>query len=72
MPLKILLTGRPGYGKTTLIRRVVAGLRLPAGGFYTQELRAINRERPGTEVTLANREPLVEIILNHLQEKSDG
>jgi nucleoside-triphosphatase len=36
---KILLTGRPGCGKTTLIKRVVNKLALPAGGFYTEEIR---------------------------------
>ena len=36
---KVLLTGRPGCGKTTLIRRVVNNLPQPAGGFYTEEMR---------------------------------
>jgi nucleoside-triphosphatase len=36
---RILLTGRPGCGKTTLIQRVVKDLALPAGGFYTKEIR---------------------------------
>jgi nucleoside-triphosphatase len=36
---KVLLTGRPGCGKTTLIKRVVGELGLPAGGFYTKEIR---------------------------------
>jgi nucleoside-triphosphatase len=36
---KILLTGRPGCGKTTLIKRVVKNLARPAGGFYTEEMR---------------------------------
>ena len=36
---KILLTGRPGCGKTTLIKRVVKEVALPAGGFYTEEIR---------------------------------
>ncbi len=35
----MLLTGRPGCGKTTLIKRVVNKLALPAGGFYTEEIR---------------------------------
>ena len=39
MKPKVLLTGRPGCGKTTLIKRVVDELALPAGGFYTQEIR---------------------------------
>jgi nucleoside-triphosphatase len=40
MKKNVLLYGRPGVGKTTLVRRVVE--RLPVGmaaGFYTQELR---------------------------------
>jgi nucleoside-triphosphatase len=36
---KLLLTGRPGCGKTTLIKRVVKELAVPAGGFYTEEIR---------------------------------
>ena len=35
----ILLTGKPGCGKTTLIRRVVTRLPMTAGGFITQEIR---------------------------------
>ena len=45
----ILLTGNPGSGKTTLIRRVVERLSRPAGGFYTQELRA-GHVRKGFEI----------------------
>lgn len=40
MSQAILLTGLPGSGKTTLLRRVIALLDRPAGGFYTQEIRA--------------------------------
>jgi nucleoside-triphosphatase len=36
---KILLTGRPGCGKTTLIKQVVNELPRGAGGFYTEEIR---------------------------------
>jgi nucleoside-triphosphatase len=39
MSPKVLLTGRPGCGKTTLIKRVVNGVARPAGGFYTEEIR---------------------------------
>ncbi len=34
----LLVTGRPGIGKTTLIERVLAALDIDAGGFYTKEL----------------------------------
>jgi nucleoside-triphosphatase len=43
---RILLEGRPGSGKTTLARRVVAGLRerdLPVSGFTTEEIREARR-----------------------------
>lgn len=39
MTEKILLTGRPGCGKTTLIKRVANNLSRSAGGFYTEEIR---------------------------------
>ncbi len=35
----IFLTGAPSSGKTTVIKKVIAGLSLPAGGFYTEEER---------------------------------
>ncbi|MBI4186944.1 MAG: NTPase [Chloroflexi bacterium] len=34
-----LLTGKPGTGKTSIIKQVVAGLKGKAGGFYTEEIR---------------------------------
>ena len=36
---KILLTGRPGCGKTTLIKRVLKNLSQRTAGFYTEEIR---------------------------------
>ena len=36
---KVLLTGRPGCGKTTLVKRVVKNLSQRAAGFYTEEMR---------------------------------
>ncbi|MEE8194190.1 MAG: nucleoside-triphosphatase [Dehalococcoidales bacterium] len=35
-----LLTGRPGTGKTSLIKQAVAGMAGKAGGFYTEEIRS--------------------------------
>ena len=59
MKQKILLTGRPGCGKTTLIKRVVNDLALPAGGFYTEEIRA-HGERLGFKIiTLDGQEALL-------------
>lgn len=45
---RIAITGRPGCGKTTLIRRVVEALqgRLSIGGIYTEEVRE-GRARKG-------------------------
>ena len=36
----LLITGEPGTGKTTLLRRALASFSGPAGGFYTQEIRS--------------------------------
>jgi nucleoside-triphosphatase len=36
----LLLTGRPGAGKTTAIREAVKGLNIRIGGFYTEEIRS--------------------------------
>jgi nucleoside-triphosphatase len=45
----VLLTGKPGSGKTTLIRRLLACSKLEAGGFYTQEVRT-GGARKGFEI----------------------
>jgi nucleoside-triphosphatase len=37
--MNYLLTGHPGVGKTTIIKKVLQKLKLPAGGFYTEEIR---------------------------------
>ena len=34
-----LLTGRPGTGKTSLIKQAISGLQIKVGGFYTEEIR---------------------------------
>jgi nucleoside-triphosphatase len=56
---KVLLTGRPGCGKTTLVKRIVSELALPAGGFYTEEIRE-REERVGFKIiTLDGKEGLL-------------
>ncbi|MGA2821063.1 MAG: nucleoside-triphosphatase [Anaerolineales bacterium] len=37
--MPILLTGKPGSGMTTLVRKTLAQLGAPTGGFYTEEIR---------------------------------
>lgn len=55
----ILLTGRPGVGKTTVIRAVVERLSVPAGGFYTAEIRE-GRVRKGFKlITLDGQEAVM-------------
>ncbi len=61
MPRVYLLTGRPGTGKTSLIKQVVSEFGDRAGGFYTEELRQQGTRLgfklitlDGQEVTLAH------------------
>ncbi len=51
----VLVTGPPGCGKTTLIRRAVAELNVPAAGFYTEEIRSGGRREGFALVTLDGR-----------------
>jgi nucleoside-triphosphatase len=56
MTQRILLTGRPGCGKTTLIKRIVRDLAMPAGGFYTEEIRERHRRVGFKLITLDGKE----------------
>ena len=38
-PPRILITGTPGIGKTTIIQKVLKELSVTYGGFYTEEIR---------------------------------
>jgi len=42
-----LLTGRPGTGKTRLIKEAISGVEKKAGGFFTEEIRSSNGVRLG-------------------------
>ena len=55
MPQRLLVTGRPGVGKTTLVQRVVAGLSRPVRGFITQEVREGSRRVGFQVVTFSGR-----------------
>ena len=56
MKQKLLLTGRPGCGKTTVIKRVVTELARPAGGFYTEEIRERGQRVGFKLITLDGKE----------------
>jgi len=62
----ILITGKLGVGKTTLIRKLIEELNLDAGGFYTQEMR-IGGRRVGFKIITLDGE---ESILAHVDIKS--
>jgi nucleoside-triphosphatase len=47
---KILFTGAPGCGKSTLIERIIKGLDRPACGFFTREIRE-GSKRIGFSIT---------------------
>ncbi len=52
----ILLTGRPGSGKTTAIRKIVSQLTREVGGFYTEEIREKGRRVGFRILTMDARE----------------
>ena len=47
--MKVALTGRPGIGKTTAVKKIVSLLRGKAKGFWTEEIRK-NGKRWGFKV----------------------
>ena len=51
-----LLTGRPGTGKTSIIKQAVADMKGKAGGFYTQEIRSQGIREGFRLVTLEGQE----------------
>jgi len=54
-----LLTGRPGTGKTSLIKQAVAGMKGKAGGFYTEEVRSQGVRQGFRLVTLDGRSAIL-------------
>jgi nucleoside-triphosphatase len=51
----LLLTGHPGVGKTTVLRRALERLAVRAGGFYTEEIREGGHRRGFAIVTTGGR-----------------
>jgi nucleoside-triphosphatase len=57
-----LLTGRPGTGKTTIIRETLSFIKVKAGGFYTQEIREGGVRKGFKIITLDGKEA----VLSHI------
>ena len=55
----LLLTGRPGIGKTTVVKAVADLLRDRAGGFYTEEIRGPGGRKGFRLVTLDGQEAVM-------------
>jgi nucleoside-triphosphatase len=57
---KIFICGKPGCGKTTLIKEILAELKIKAKGFFTEEIRKGRGERIGFKiVTLSGKEGIL-------------
>ena len=57
--MKLLLTGPPGIGKTTVIQKVLSGIEIGAGGFYTDEIRKGGRRVGFSLKTLEGEEGIL-------------
>ena len=59
MKKHILLTGKPGVGKTTVIKKIVPLLGVDTGGFYTEEIRVMDRRMGFRIVTLDGKDGIL-------------
>jgi nucleoside-triphosphatase len=59
MGKSLLLTGDPGIGKTTIIRKVIESLGDRAGGFYTEEIKGPGGRHGIKLVTLRGKEAVL-------------
>jgi len=62
MKRALLLTGKPGTGKTALIKEALARTKVKGGGFYTEEIRTGGIRQGFRIVTLDGQEA----ILSHV------
>lgn len=67
MKKHILLTGKPGVGKTTVMKKIIPLLGVDAGGFFTEEIRVMGKRMGFRIVTLDGDDG----ILAHVDYHSD-
>ncbi len=60
-----LLTGSPGTGKTTVIRQAIAGSKVKAGGFYTEEIKSGGTRQGFRIVTLDGQDAILAHVDSH-------
>jgi len=68
MAKTLLLTGRPGVGKTTIVKKVAAALGDRAGGFYTEEIRGPGGRKGFRLVTLDGQS----VVMAHVELRARG
>ncbi len=61
----VLITGPPGCGKTTLVRKAVTELDVAAAGFYTEEIRSAGRREGFALGTLDGRRATLASVRIH-------
>ena len=64
---RIVITGRPGVGKTTLIEKLVAELSIPVGGMITREIRKCDHRVGFSVIDIATGK---EGILAHIHQRN--
>ena len=64
---RIVITGRPGVGKTTLIEKVIAELSIPVGGMITKEIRKCDHRVGFSVIDIATG---AEGILAHIHQQN--
>ncbi len=57
--MKILLTGKPGIGKTTVVKKVYAFLGEKASGFWTEEIRDKTGKRIGFKIITTEKKECI-------------
>jgi nucleoside-triphosphatase len=65
----LLLTGRPGVGKTTVVRKAARKLEAEAGGFFTEEMRGGGGRRVGFRLVTLDGE---EAVMAHVDLRGGG